>query len=131
MTGTFSCFRYDTCVQTDGRKEGQMFEGNWVTPYIKAKMERVHCNVIFVMFLTALVAIIFTLALILSYFYLKPSTSQNTTVIKPWRLVLRIRHKVKIWLNIIRYFNTLVVFPFFQVNSLNKGVATTSTIHRL
>ena len=83
MTGTFSCFRYDTCVQTDGRKEGQMFEGNWVTPYIKAKMERVHCNVIVVMFIMALVVVIFTLALVLSYLYLMPSISQNTTVIKP------------------------------------------------
>ena len=64
------CFRYDTCEHPVGRKEGQMFEGNWVTPYIRAKMERVHCNVIVVMFIMALVVVIFTLALVLSYFYL-------------------------------------------------------------
>ena len=83
MIGTFACFRYDTREHPVGRKEGQMFEGNWVTPYIRAKMERVHCNVIVVMFIMALVVVIFTLALVLSYLYLMPSISQNTTVIKP------------------------------------------------
>jgi hypothetical protein len=73
-----------------------MVEGNWVTPYIIAKMERVSCYVIALIVLIVLFFFIVTFVVVyISELNFPSLTIHNTTAMNPWLLVIRINHKVK------------------------------------
>ena len=119
-----------------------MFQGNWVTPYIIAKMERVSCYVIALIVLIVLFFFIVTFVVVyISELNFPSLTIHNTTAMNPWLLVIRINHKVKkpFKFKILQPFGFLYflfVFPGWVTwNRLfylaSDPVVTTLKIHRL